>query len=321
MSNEPIKPIEQNYVPYETLFPNAVLGGVEVKDDLIDSNNTYSSEKIEDRLDEVTSSLTQAIEDIDLSPYEEKDNKNMAGGYLGLDSNKKICQFDILDRLTKITYYEPFFHSPIANDDLIATGSGSMSGGSNTPKIKNGNSSYLNRPIAQVNASATGASLLRLPHSGNLYSPFKVRARYLISYDKVSLTTNNSIFTFLGGVTGLATNDVITGDCLFFRRNPTLNSGNYQACKQVSGVITVLGNLSVTLLENNIDVLEIEYNRSTEEAKFYRNGTLLGTYTNINLSSTANFAPSIGITSNDASESTIRRLAWYAYEIEVDIAS
>ena len=77
----------------------------------------------------------------------------------------------------------------------------------------------------------------------------------------------------------------------------------------------------MTLLENNIDVLEIEYNRTTEEAKFYRNGTLLGAYTGINLSNTANFAPSIGITSNDASEATIRRLAWYAYEIEVDIAS
>lgn len=310
----PIQPIEQ-------LEPETVRGGVEVKDDLIDSNNTYSSEKIEDRLDEVTSSLTQAIEDIDLSLYQLTSAKDTANGYMGIDANKKICQFDILDRLTKITYYEPFFHSPIAHGDLIATGSGSMSGGSNTPKIKNGNNSYLSRPIAQVSANSTGGSLLRLPHAGNLYSPFKVRTRYLISYDKVSVTTSNSIFAFLGAVTALATSDAITGDCLFFRRNPTLNSGNYQVCKQVSGVITVLENLSVTLLENNIDVLEIEYDKATEEAKFYQNGTLLGTYAGINLSNTADFAPSIGITSNDASEATIRRLAWYAYEIEVDIAS
>lgn len=299
MSNEPIKPIEQNYVPYETLFPNAVLGGVEVKDDLTDSNNTWSSEKISNELSTLNDDLTQAIETaisgIDLSPYQLTSAKDTRNGYLGFTNNVIVVDVNFLQN--NLVYSNPYLYSSSA-----ATGAGSYtSGGSvNTPKLRSGNDTQFRLPTLNLVGSVTGnvtCALNGIP-AMTFKSPYKALFEQTVSFTDIG--TKNNTFVIIAGDAARGST-TFTGSGLIFILNPLQNSGKWRVGKVVSTTPTYY-NTDTSPTYNNSTKFSIYYNKATEEALFYIDDTLVYTMTSVNLSDTTNFTLKMSLVREDSTE-------------------
>ena len=303
MSNEPIKPIEQNYVPYETLFPNAVIGGVEVDDNISSPTKTWSSEKINTELED----LSTDISSIDLSPYEEIDNKNIAGGYLGLDAN---AQFDPKSINNKTIYYvyESFQNkgSLITNTSSTALGS-SLGTGFTTANHQvnaiNGNTSVKiyrsGLSISSGVASSTGAIL----YSGDfcqLSAPAKVRLRTKVYFERNAPSTSQVIEVGYLNQTGASRTGV------FFAQDPTVNSGNWRIGKSLAGSDTY-ENTNIAYTDSAITEFELYYDKATEICDFYINGTLVFSLTAVNCAN-ATMLPIWKMITNSAVQTSLRRL-------------
>lgn len=100
--------------------------------------------------------------------------------------------------------------------------------------------------------------------------------------------------------------------------DPTVNSGNYQYGKIVSGVAT-LSNHTSTITAETLTSFIIEYDKSTEIANFYIDYELIGTMTSINLASNINLREAISFYSGDATDTTIKRVSIFSNNIEFDL--
>lgn len=321
MSNEPIKPIEQNYVPYETLFPNAVLGGVEVKDDLTDSNNTWSSEKIKSELLGLNEDLTQAIEDIDLSPYERIENKNVVGGYAGLDDIGRIDSIFTLVRKNKFGFYYNFMNYAFNVANLALQSSSTSGGGvfsnagSNAVKIKNTLSAAWALPTLYLSANNIGNvncnhSSINIRLDSNSKIEFEAGIAYKITSKQCTLSIGIGTFGKSAGVW--------SGNGLLFTLDPTVNSGKWRCGKIVSNTFTP-NNLDIITSNESLVRFRIKYNKTTEIALFYLNDVLVYTLTSVNLSDIV-YSLIYNLETTDNTEATVRAtsILYHALEIEIN---
>lgn len=301
MSNEPIEPIEQNYVPYQELFPDAVISGVEVKDDLTESSkNTWSIDKIKSELlglnEDLTEVIETAISSIDLSPYQLTSAKDTRNGYLGFTNNVIVVDVNFFQN--NLVYSNPYLYSSSA-----ATGAGSYtSGGSvNTPKLRTGNDTQFRLPTLNLVGSVTGnvtCALNGMP-AMTLKSPYKVLFEQTVSYTDIG-TKNNTFVVFAGdGARGATT---FTGSLLMFILNPLQNGGKWRVGKVISGGTPTYVNTDTSPTYNNSTKFSIYYNKSTEEALFYIDDTLVYTMTGVNLPDTTNFTLKMSLVREDSTE-------------------
>ena len=293
--NETIPSEDINFVPYTELFPNTVIGGVEVDDNISSPTKTYSSEKIEDRFTETTESLTDAIDDavddavsgIDFSPYEEIDNKNAANGYLGLDA---YGQFEMqkVKKGNSFYYYNPLATRKDMDSTLSATNlfSGTLNGGTTFGTL------------ALVEASGTIIQRLALSGSAgnsNVGGVIQLNTGLIKLYSPAKITLTTTIIPILngtvlpyafhwglhtGGLQAIASN---SGTGLFIAVNTTLNSGKFTIFRLDANIKTVLFNTNISFTNKAFYTLEIIYDKSTEIAQFFINKVLIHTQTSVNL--------------------------------------
>ena len=285
MSNEPIRPIEQNYIPLEELFPNAVIGGVEVNDSISSPTKTWSSEKINTELED----LSDEIDNIDLSGYQVTSAKDTAGGYLGLDSNAK---FDLGDYNSESFYH---YNSLLTLKDRGSTfgtsetfygvAGGTSSLAMTTVNLDSGATKTIIRPKLTIGAN-TGAN-------SSSYFIYNVGAIKLGSTSSIDIrmtwtgennTQSNDSSIFIGYHTGGYQNTTGNGGTgILFKRNPTVNSGNWQVLKIISGTPTVLASTSVSYSNYSKPKFRIIYDKSTEIVYFYIDNVLVHTENAVNL--------------------------------------
>lgn len=313
MSNEPIKPIEQNYVPYETLFPNAVIGGVEVKDDLTDSNNTWSSEKIKSELLGLNEDLTQAIEDIDLSPY--ATTQALTDG-LSIKQNL-LFDGDFLEFSPKNGYFysDSFLQNATPNiGNIVGTTTSNGAVAANLVLMNAISSTQISRPSAGITSNLQGSAVLRYTRvSCRIGAGCTIQQEAHVSFRSSTATGYTSIYIGLdsiGTVTSIPANDVLTGSGLFWRWNPTLNSGKLQLVKCISGVITVLLNTNYSITDDIIYKLGIKYIKSTDTAYFYYDRVLIHTQSTINLPNNIELYDVIAVNTSNA-QTVNKMIHWH----------
>lgn len=298
--NETIPSEDINFVPYTEVFPNTVIGGVEVDDNISSPTKTYSSEKIEDRLDETTESLTDAIDDavsgIDLSNYQLTSDKDSRNGYLGFTNNVIVVDINFLQN--NMVYSNPYLYNLTSS---TGAGSYTSAGNSKTPKLRSGNDTQFRLPTLNLVGSATGnvTTALNGMTAMTLKSPYKALFEQTISYTNLG-TKNNTFVIFAGdGARGVST---FTGSLLMFILNPLQNSGKWRVGKVVSGGTPAYANTDTSPTYNNSTKFSIYYNKSTEEALFYIDDVLVYTMTSVNLSDTTNFTLKMSLVREDSTE-------------------
>lgn len=264
----------------------------------------------------------------DPSLYQLKSEKNIAGGYLGLDTKGKIDSLQRLSNANRFGYSIDFvLYSLIVTaytfNASTYTGAGAFAfnGGSSTPKLKSGSDTQLQLPILTLNANLAGFVAAGVSHYPvNLKSPHKLYSEQVITALK---NTNKSFkITVSCGVGNVNSNTgsfPVTANLLVFVFDPTVNNGNWQVGKVVNGFPTLIST-NVTLPNENIQSLAVVYDRATEIAKFYIDYVLVHEMTNVNLASTATFSNLMAMSTNDATETYTRRVSPVRQVFEIDVS-
>lgn len=223
-------------------------------------------------------------------------NKDSRNGYLGFTNNVIVVDINFLQN--NLVYSNPYLYSSSA-----ATGAGSYtSGGSvNTPKLRSGNDTQFRLPTLNLVGSVTGnvTTALNGVPAMTFKSPYKALFEQTIAYTDIG-TKNNTFVVFAGdGARGATT---FTGSLLMFVLNPLQNSGKWRVGKVISGGTPTYVNTDTSPTYNNCTKFSIYYNKSTEEALFYIDDTLVYTMTGVNLPDTTNFTLKMSLVREDSTE-------------------
>lgn len=117
-------------------------------------------------------------------------------------------------------------------------------------------------------------------------------------------TANNSIYFGISTNSNVPSGESLTGYSMFLRRNPTVNSGNWQALKVVNGTTTIVNSTSTGFTQNSWIKLKIHFNKANNSALYYINGTLIHTETSLGMDLTQFWRCMVGQTSNVVNSST-----------------
>lgn len=266
--------------------------------------------------------VEKGLSTIDFTPYQAKSEKNVSNGYLGLDVNKKILSNKFLIPKKKLAFIcDSVIQTPSGTTiwTTVTNGGGgaySNNATTNSVKVKSGNSTILYAPTLTLGASTTGyVAILANRDTVNIYSPFKVFCEIKISLLKNSIK-QNKLSVGMGAYQGLG--GTWNGSGLVITIDPTVNSGNFQYGKVISGLPT-LSNHTSTITAETITSFIIEYDKSTEEANFYIDYELIGTLTSVNIPNNTNLREAISFYSGDATETAIRRCSIFSNNIEFDL--
>lgn len=149
-------------------------------------------------------------------------------------------------------------------------------------------STQISRPSAGITPNLQGSAVLRYIRVSCRIGPgCTIQQEAHVSFRSFTATGYTSIYIGLdsiGTATSIPANDVLTGSGLFWRWNPTLNSGKLQLIKNIAGTgITVLLNTNYSITDDIIYKLGIKYIKSTDTAYFYYDRVLIHTQSTINL--------------------------------------
>lgn len=261
--------------------------------------------------------VQENLDNIDLTPYQLKNEKNSANGYLGLDENKKVLSNKFLIPKKKLAFLSDISLSTPYSSIFLSTVSGGGSFANNyNAKIKSGNSTFITAPTLTLLGSATGyVNLFVNREIMNIYAPFKIFCEIKISLLKNSIKQNRLT---IGLSAYYANGNWQSSNGLVFSIDPTVNSGNFQYGKVISGIPT-LTNTAITISAETLTSFIIEYNKLTEEANFYIDHELIGTLTSVNIPNNTNLREAISFYSGDATETAIRRCSIFSNNIEFDL--
>lgn len=248
-------------------------------------------------------------------------NKNVAGGYLGLNDIARIDSIFTIIRKNKFSFYYCFLNyaSNIANLTLQSSstsGGGIFSNsGSNAVKIKSTLSSAWNLPTLYLSANASGTVIcnhsninIRLDSSSKI--EFEAGITYKITSKQCSLSLGLGTFSKSAGTW--------SGNGVLFTLDPTVNSGKWRCGKIVSNTFTP-NNLDVITSNESLVRFRIKYDKVTEIAYFYLNDVLVYTLSSVNLSDIV-YSLIYNFETTDNTEATVRAtsILYHALEIEIN---
>lgn len=272
--------------------------------------------------------VENSVGNIDFSSLQEKNEKNQINGYLGLNDRGKIDSITRLGVNNKFGYTIDFtlfslISSASTFNATVFTGAGSYSnnGGINTPKLISGNNTQFFLPILQLNSGLAGyvsASMGVYPI--NLKSPYSIYSEQVITVQRN--TTKSFKIVISCGVGTISSNTgsfSASTNSLIFTFDPTINGGNWQVGKVINGFPTVFST-NTTLPNENVQSLAVIYNRLTEVAQFYIDGVLVYELADVNLPTTTTFTNTMAMSTNDATETYVRRLSPIREVFEVSLA-
>lgn len=175
-------------------------------------------------------------------------------------------------------------------------------------------STQISRPAAYITSNLTGSAVLRYTKvSARIGAGCTIQHESHVSFRSATATGYTSIYIGLdsaGTTTSIPANDVLTGSGLFFRWNPTLNSGKLQLVKCISGVITVLLNTNYSITDDIIYKLGIKYIKSTDTAYFYYDRVLIHTQSTINLPNNIELYDVIAVNTSNA-QAVNKMIHWH----------
>lgn len=245
-------------------------------------------------------------------------NKNVANGYLGLDSNIRVDSIEKLEPLTR-------FYSKIDCISQRGAVAYSISGGCTTyyTTINDYVSLFSDTRTMygmlgfKLNAGATGYGWTQNISDVfyRLASNSLVNSCTILAIKNSGAIKSYSIIIEFGAQT-INASEVLSGDALYFRCNPTINSGLWQVAKAVNNVKTYY-NTTTPLSFDRLNEYRIIYNKSTETAYFYINKTLIYTITSVNYTDNQILNRVLIATSDATETNTERKISIYRSYLEV----
>lgn len=254
-------------------------------------------------------------------------NKNAVNGYLGLNANNRIDSIKRIKDINKFSFSWDFLNPSITTSTYLFTatvysgaGTFSANGSTNTPKPKTGNNTQIQLPILQLSAGVTGYVATTLATTPiTLLSPFKLYSEQIITAQCNTAKQFKMVVSCGSNTINSATGFHPSANTLVFIIDPTINNYKWQVGKVINGSLTPI-NTDVGIINENLIALSIEYDRLTEIAKFYINYELVYEMTAVNLPSTATFANQLAMSTNDATETYVRRMSPLREVLEIDLS-
>lgn len=262
--------------------------------------------------------LRNALKSI-IETYQSKDEKDKPNGYIGANEdgllNPSQIATDADNRFVSDTnisnwngkqdeifdgdflafnpengffYHDSFMQNATPNTgNLVATTAGNGTSSANLIALNGISLAQVSRPAVYITSNLQGSAVLRYTRvSCRLGVGCTIQQEAHVSLRASTATGYTSIYVGLdssGTATSIPANDVLTGSGLFWRWNPTLNSGKWQLIKVITGTITPLLNTNYTITDDIIYKLGIKYIKSTDTAYFYYNKTLIHTQASITM--------------------------------------
>lgn len=154
-------------------------------------------------------------------------------------------------------------------------------------------------------STPTGYSYLICPIiSPNNANGFIIYEAVLAFLTNFTDTANNSIYMGITTNSNVPVGEALTGYSLFLRRNPTVNSGNWQVVKVINGVTTVLLNSAVGFTQNSWLKLKVIMDRGANKAYFYIGDALIHTENSAGINTQQFWRLIMGLTGNVVNSSS-----------------
>jgi hypothetical protein len=264
------------------------------------------------RYDTNTSAYIEISQDTtDLTQYQNKNEKDQASGYLGLDANVRI------DSIEKLEPYQKYY----GKLDLIGRSTPTFTGGAT---VSQSDATNYVRLFSNSTASINIAYTIKLKAlaqnfiytnaiSDTINNPdahSKITAIAPVSIKNSGAIKSYSAAIGIGNWTINSASEALAGDGLVFKHNPTLNSGNWQIIKVLNSVATTYNTASAPIFDK-LNEFKIIYDKSIETAYFYLNNTLIYTMTSVNYTANAMFWRFALSSSNATSINPNRWMAFY----------
>lgn len=241
------------------------------------------------------------VGNIDLSAYQNKNEKDQVNGYLGLNDLKGLNTLESLTLYNKIGGFT----------DLYAVASSGSGGAlqSGTGLRFSASTMYFRYKILSLTASSLASGLIY--NNASNMSISTIDNHSLINAIGVGIINNSgstkshSWYFVASGTATINTSDVLSGNGIFIKYNPTLNGGNWQYGYVSSGVTTIT-NSSITPSFNSLIKFRIIYNKSNNNIIYYINDVELGTL-NTNITFNSSIASIFMFSCTDATDTNIER--------------
>lgn len=284
----------------------------------LEALNTLLASKI----DNIISILSTKQNNLGFTP-ENVANKNLAGGYLGLNSNSQFSFSNYLDLelQNKDFLYESFnlrglsyvtsSSISIYNNFTTVSGFTSGTGTFNIGTAYLNSTSFLSKPMIQIAGSALGIILASYYPVNTSLNAISNNLNNVIMYCQATLSFNTirplTEYIFgIGNPSGGGGN--LSGNALYLKFDTANNSSKFKFGKVVSNSHQNLTDTNTLPLSTKRIILGILYNKVTDTAYFFANNTLLGSISSVALSDTLIYYPFFGLKSLNSSETTTRQI-------------
>lgn len=220
-------------------------------------------------------------------------NKNVAGGYLGLDSNNNYS-LDNMNISTELIKYNSLGDVNDRNSTNISEAGNTGTSFSTSGLAYLTSDTYLNRPTLTI--SANQGNVGRYMYFLNTYrcnTPYGLYFEVFITGDSNNSILSHDTVVGIGTAGGLITSGSAGSTYgLFFVRNPTLNSGKWRIYKINNGSFVSMINTDIPYQGDKTPILvKIIYRKDNETAYFYLNNILIHTMVSVNLLTATNYYP------------------------------